>query len=235
MPAKITQYGGLSGGWAQTGRLRTGDSSSEVGLAADFPTSQVYTLQFGVQTQEGLAFDAIADIAWSTEGNTVKRQISIGNGVSISAPAQGVSVRVTDRTPGLTDGTEYTVTIKCTPGERINDEQPPVLVAIDPDNSNFPVFTIPPSDFITVPVPQNAGAISVNIAYYPSTPAVLTDADISVVHIAGIVQNKVYSPVNDPDGWVPLAPNTTTINVVNHMPALGGLDILCVVTFGIDG
>ena len=71
-------------------------------LQCDFEEADVFTVTFEVDFPTNPAptspVNCIADILWTTGGVTVKRRVSVGNGVSISGCAESVRVIVTDAT-----------------------------------------------------------------------------------------------------------------------------------------
>jgi hypothetical protein len=226
------QRSGFKDGWSKTGKLRTG-LPQEQGLTmqAQFTQdiggsgAQYYTVQFSVKPPKTGFFEAVADVIWSVEGVDVRRKISIVNGATISGTAQAVKVSVVDTTDrNVLPHEEYEVDIAVTPGVRPAQQQPPRLFG--------GVFSIPaegPS--INVPIPQDAGVISVNISAYRvpfTTPLALGDA-MGLMGNAIPLSGFVVKP--EGDGWIPVPPGANNLELVNNSAFALGYGV----TWGIEG
>ena len=221
----------MKDGWSSSGKLnRLDKSGQQVTLQADFPESDVYTVQFAVNAPSGTSnntdgiYRAIATVQWTVEGNTITRQIDVGNGTSISAPSQAVRVSVVDATQAAKvnlAGVSYGVTITVTRGVRAFGTLPPTLFGES--------ITIPGNGSADVAIPTGAGVTSVEITALDGTnPG--TNPVIFVEH-----QNtgtfKAYTQNQFDSGFVAVAPSTVNIHIGN----LTGDLILIALTWGIDG
>ncbi len=236
-------------GWSTGGQMIACNDDKNVALQATFSEPGAYTVSFNIVVpplpatnvyagaESVVRADAI--VTWSVDGNSVTRRVSIGDGVEISGIASAVSVSVydvTDRTiPSLSTepigaGIPYNVTILVAPGTRPSQNQPAVLdpfpklpcnvVILDPGGS--------PTDFVLVPVPSDAGVISVHVAVCAAVFAVVPDSSIQVQHNGFVVQ-KIYDP--RATDWEPVTPGTTQVVVTN----LNAFQVYVQLVFGVDG
>lgn len=220
----------MKDGWSSSGKLTRLITSQQVTLQADFPESDVYTVQFNVTPPTGTTnntdgiYRAIATIQWTVEGNTIVRQIDVGNGTSISAPSQAVRVSVVDATQAAKvdlSGISYGISISVTRGVRAFGTLPPTLFAES--------IAIVGNGGADVPIPTGAGVTSVEItALDGANPG--TNPVIFVEH-----QNtgtfKAYTQNQFDSGFVAVAPSAVNIHIGNLTSDL----LLVAVTWGIDG
>jgi hypothetical protein len=221
---------GMRDGWSKTGTLKTqqpkpGGLSMQGGFELPHGSgAQYYTAQFSVQTPPGGFFEAIADVTWSTDGTDVRRKLTVVNGAVISGTAQAVKISVVDATPfGPFPGEEYRVDIAVTPGCRPSQQQPPRLYAGQ--------FSIPSGGgAVGIPIPQDAGVISVNIQAFriPTAPLGAGDA---VALFGNLVPFGGFTIEGDGDGWVPVPPGANLLELFN----LGPATVVYGVTWGIEG
>lgn len=222
-------------GWQQSGTLVTGDFQRSFSMQKDFsPFAGVFTIQLGViapQSSPGVpsGFEAIADVSWSVAGSTIRRRISVGNGVEISSPAQAVNVVVHDRSDPLlaVAGLEYVVFVQATPGSRASVGQPPTLNAF---SQNQPV---PAASGLVVPLPPDAGVISVEASILTVNPGVaLAPNTIGLfMHGLGGVTVKSFDITDAAPQFVAVPPNVTDIEIHNF----GAVGINANISWGIDG
>jgi hypothetical protein len=230
-------------GWGQAGKLTTGRTDRMVTMQATFPDSYTYTAEFS-KDDNPLSNNPIfaeALITWATEGHFVSRRINVANGCSISGVAQSVKVIITDATGnlrGAPNNVEYGVAVQVSRGVRGANKQPPVLVpgvakgigGTHVGGSGFyPVF----GSGVDVPVPQNAGIISVFVTVGASPmvgPVTQPQDTFRVVHSYLATALKIYDPRNFPD-WVPIAPGVDTIELQNFSGAEYDFSVI----FGVDG
>lgn len=212
-------------GWSQSGKLTTLNPNNLVSLQANFPIADVYTVQFAVGPPSGGVFRAIATISWTVEGNTIVRQVDVGNGVSISAPSQAVRVQVVDATDPAKiaiGGQQYGVTISVTRGVRPFASLPPVLFG--------ETVSIPAGSIAVVNVPHSAGVTSVEVTALDfSAPATNPIATIRQQNTGDI---KSYAIGQGDNGFVAVAPSVTHLTIQNLDLAN---PILTSLTWGIDG
>lgn len=115
------------GNWGSSGELRPGQSGKVQLQSPTFPYPELYTVQFGVM---GRAGNAVAEIDFSLDGNTVTRKINIRNGTLLTGIAKQVKVRAFDESPPafLAMPTPYIVTIHVGRGSRPSGGADPELV-----------------------------------------------------------------------------------------------------------
>lgn len=248
-PPQAGQASSPINGWSKTGPLVCGNSSSTVSMQADFSSSNqgcgVYTIQFGINPPASKVFAAIATIVWTIAGNTITRKFAISNGTTISGPGQAVSVTVSDDSAavavvtngvgtvttlpiGYTPGQSYDVTISVAPGSRPSTEQTPYLTA-------FPVVYVlgasgGPTAFVTVPVPQNSGAVSLQVLTSPGD--MISPVQIEVTESNAAADTLViYNVGLAPTDHIPLVPGATQVTILNLTAGTPNLQII----WGIDG
>lgn len=233
-------------GWSQSGNIRVADPNKKVTLQVNFPISDYYTVQFNVTPPNPQKigpvppnlsdlFDAEAIVTWSVEGNYVRRRITVGNGSVLSGTGQGCRVELYDALPpglvfpGPAPGPEYPGSIQIARGTRPTNAAPPQL--------NGGTFTVTPGSSVLVPVPNDAGATSVNIAVAAvgAPPPVITNEALinQVDFLAPGLVWKSYFP-HDPCAFCPLTPFTTGLELFNFFGG-GGADIVYGITYGIEG
>ena len=215
-------------GWQQSGVLTTGDTVKSVTVQASLEESATYTVQFGINPPPPPVapslgvFDCQAEIMWKVNGALVRRLVSVGNGVSVSGPAQGFNVRAFDNTSNIFAGGDYTVQISVAKGNRPTTSNPPTLWT--------PVATVLAGGVGVVNIPQNAGVISAQVVLgVLAVGALPVKALVLQKNAAGQIL-KQYDP-SIYTGFVPVAPNATQIEIDN----LSAFSNRFEVTFGIDG
>lgn len=238
-------------GWSVNGTLAQGVSKKRVALQAKFGKIGTYTVQFGVvlPTTEALApcpTRIKATIVWSVEGNTVTRQVTVGNGLQISGTGEAVSVLVEDNTLANNNGSpdadiEYVVSVLITPGTRPSKEMPPVLLSEETDAaSQLAGFThgtieIAPAGNFEFDIPENAGVIAFYLGIYtPSEAVAAADAILGrFLHTGGgIVGQFDATPGRGYAGtWIPLTPGANQIQIFNNT----ALNVVVTMIYGIDG
>lgn len=231
MPKTI---GGKKTGWQQSGVLTTGRPDKRVSMQADFqPEAGYYTIQFGVDAPEATvpSYDAIAEITWSVEGATIRRVVSVANGVTVSGPGQAVRVVVYDQSlnASIFGYNDYTVTIAVSPGTRPSAGRPPILQARW--TSGLPsVAPIAIAGSATLDIPQDSGVGSVELLL--SAVAGIFPIIARVQHfVPGGTIQKLYMITEETDGFIAIAPGSTQVTVYNESVSA----IYCTATWGIDG
>lgn len=246
------QYGS-AGGWSGSGILKN-DGQSNKGMAANFLErsnneipSKNYTVQFSVGSTKNSATGQIVNqafinpvgvITWSVNGNSVRRVVSVINGMSITGVGEGVKVVVTDRTPQpiIGEAVEYDIDITVAPGSRASVTQPPTYCPTLETQEGM--IEVSGGGTFDIAVPQNAGVISVYITAVDSTgktPLTTLLARIDQVSSTGAVVRQYDPNANYPSVFVPIMPTCTKITLVNNQPVSEANAILFAVTFGIDG
>src|SRR5208282_3122266 len=226
-----------SGGWQQSGELTTGDPDDKVTMACNFPRAEFYTVQFSVDFPvtfgDANPIQAIADLEFSIEGNTVRRRVNIADGMTVAGMAQAIKVYASDDTQpysGPVGKKQYPVSMQVARGSRGNYLVPPTLVANSPAPGNL-YWTVPAASTVDVPVPQNVGVTGVWVTVVRDPFGPIPEGNVEVAHIKVITTLKIYDP-RDQGQWVPLSPGATTIALINNDPLNA---MLFTVTFAIDG
>lgn len=236
-----------AGGWSQSGKLVTANSQIGVPLQADFSKSKHgagnYTIQFGLQPPDPdtVIIRPEADISWTVNGNTVRRVVSVTDGLSITGQAEYAKVRLYDailpgNVPPAIAGEQYIGSINIAPGVRASQQQPPTLLpqryftSVSTEIFILGSISVPAADFVRVPVPQGVGVISVFVTVAIPLGGLVTSADFQVRQSNPVVGAlKRYFPVGE--GWVSMGSGVTEINLANF--SAGSLNAS--VVFGIDG
>jgi hypothetical protein len=207
-----------TGGWSSTIPMVTGDPSVTAPVQANMPFAGYKTIQFGViaPTAAGSngVFAATATISWTVEGNKNQRKVTVGNGISVSAPGQAFNVAVQDNTPshlGLTLGAPYIVNVNFTPGSRPSQNQPAIL--------NGGILILAPSQFHEIDVPQDAGVISIELV--PSNlgttdPAPAPNLQVEFEGATGQLLKRETIDTNAYQGFLPVPAGVVKIIVTNN-------------------
>jgi hypothetical protein len=233
-------------GWSQSGTLTSQSSGGTVGLQANFVEPGPYTVQFGiVPPADGSAVEATATVEWSVAGNVIQRQLTVGNGVEISAPAEAVKVIIVDATPSTFagGGQTYFVSINVVRGLRANYSRPPILRGVLPPGTNVSeggylqvLGTSGGANDATgvIVIPPQAGAISVEVlAWNQNTtdgqPYLLVQEFSDSIGSTIVAEYAVHTSQG---GFTTLNPSARSIQITNKDTVN-----ICDVAFnlGIDG
>lgn len=224
--------------WSASGTLISGSDQEEVSLQAQFEVPGYYTIYFGLEQENVFAnvIDCTAEIAFSLEGTTIRRQVSVGSGTAISGVGEAVDISVRDTTdPNIATGQPYEVTVQVGRGVRPATTRPPTL-RVDLNNIGTPgnglFYTLLPGPSTAVyNVPQNVGAISVEVSLVPVGGSDYPIENVAVYQASlPVGTQKGYDPLIQ-TGFVDLIPGTQSINISNRSTK----DYYVQVTFGIDG
>ncbi len=229
----------LPKGWSASGVLKTGNTDRIVPLQCQFPEPGTYTASFARENGDlSLAPcpECEALISWSVAGQTITRRVDVISGMSVQGTAEAVTITIRDKsTTGVFD-VDYRVTVTVAPGTRAPNQLQPFLKA---GILNTNPATVAPAAFFDFDVPQDAGVNSVLVLVASPHPGAAAAPPIpeqaaQVIHFAlGIVPTLLqYDPRSQ--GWVPLAPGTAAVRVLNDN-ALGQANQIFTVFFGIDG
>jgi hypothetical protein len=230
-------------GWSVAGTLATPDATGatptlSVSMQQIFAAIGEYTLYFELTEPEDTSLSAKnarakAIIEWSVGGNTIRREVSVASGTSVSAVAESVRVVMVDDTidnPG-NPGFEYQVTASLAAGTRASYTSVPLSSGIPP------VLGVTNGAPETIPVPQGVGVALVAVVpgtfIVSGTATNLEYRDIVVRQIG--TSGDVLLDWKPPSAgvlWVPLVPGTASIFVACSR-ALGIISMA--VLFGIDG
>lgn len=227
------RYSG-SGGWSNFGTLTAGSQDNQVSLQCLFARAADYTVEFSVGNLDfasgeiaGIA-NPVATIVWSVEGNDVRRQVNVVNGMSVTGVGQAVKVTIEDATTDATVfGNEYSVSVQVSPGTRGSTRIQPFLVAEQGTISGVGLsptpFLLNPGQDVLVPIPSDAGIQAVYV---------LTDAPVTtsvVNHNVGPTSFNSYDPTVYK--WVPLWPGTSAVDITNNDTTAHTYAVY----FGVDG
>ena len=211
--------------WSVSGDLQSNNASKAVQLQAEFHEIGNYLVQFGISKTPGDSINPQAELTWSVEGNSVRRVITVVNGVSVTGSAQAVKVKMYDAGSQVAGARDYTGSIQVVPGVRPSQNQPPTLFGA--------VGTLVDSAAVTVPLPVDSGIISVLIK--------VASDDVTAAH--PIPAGSVYAIQQDSAGarisvyepqdydYVTISRDVTSVSIKN----VSGLTIRYSMTFGIDG
>lgn len=264
---------GERGGWSASGKLLNSGTAigNNVPLQVDFgqqlnkraelarefhlnPTlsdlpAKNYTVQFAVGNLSvtGGEINPIAEISWAVAGNTVKRLVSVTNGMSVTGVGEAIKVVVydaTDQTAPAPTACTYDVEITVAPGSRPSEQQPATYttyLASDPFfGAQVPLLGmtfISPNSSIIVPVPQGIGIISTF-----ATAVVSSSNGVTIPQGTALVEQNGFGGVTriydtqTTNGWVPILPQIQIIVLINGFPvAPGSPTIAFSLMWGIDG
>jgi hypothetical protein len=228
-------------GWSANGVLIPGNPNKVI----NFQTGMVlgtYTLQFGLLDNyvhsPTETTRARAEISWKVAGNNVRRVVDCVAGLSISGNAESVSVKIFDESNfNGSAQSQYNVSVQLAPGVRPTVERPPTYVASagSINGSGYYITTFADNTEI-IPVPEDAGVISVAVTVSPDVAGALAPYQAIVDQYngpgVGATLLKRYDP-RDEGEFVPLAPGCTSIRL-RQDPALVSTNYWTV-TYGIDG
>lgn len=189
-----------------------------------------YTVQLNFADPNELAFSgdyiqARAEIVWSVAGNSVRRVVDCTDGMSITGTAEGVIVTIFDDSNiTFSSVVPYSVGVQVAKGSRPSIQQPPVyslgqIILLNPDSST------------EILIPQNIGAVSMAVAFNPSTiDTPIPENSLRVQQKSGTTIRKTYDPRQE--FWVPLIGGVDRIGLVTG-PTAPAMEFQ--ITLGIDG
>ncbi len=238
-------------GWSTSGNLTTGNATQQFSLQCDFTKAAgpgSYTVQFGIaQPSRGGGGSGLggalaqALIITSVKGNSVQRIVTIGGGTSVSVTGEALKVIVTDVSDAAfyQTGNKYNVSVQVAPGVRATTETPPTLVAPKSGTTHDQgpgFFELPAATTLPIPIPQNAGVVSVKIVVSanspnPASPINASSLQANQQNSAAGTNGPSWSPIVD-TGWIPIVGGMDTLLFLN--PA-GGQTLNIGVVYGIDG
>lgn len=224
--------------WSVSGELIQGDKKV-VTLQQNFPRPDNYTIGFSLGSQ-GTGANAVfsraeALIEWIVAGNSVRRRVSIIDGCSVTGTAEAVNVTMRDVTdPALITiptPSKYTAFAQVSRGTRGGNIQPPILYAGE--------FLVPVGGAVVVPVPLDAGIISVKIELLAINPAQIPippgTANISQQFIGAVTKEFSTTDLTIAyENWIPIVPGINSLLLDNQAPG-GPPNYKFTVVFGIDG
>jgi hypothetical protein len=209
--------------------------------------SGYYTVQFGLIPPAGTAFDTTATITFKVNGQQVVRQVSVGQGTTISGMCEAIDVLVQDTSSlaAITANVQYEVTISVIKGTRASALSQPMLKGIATgrqgsaaalNNGGIGAQTVAAGTSIVYAVPQNVGVVLVEVSGIDTTtpdPAKVNLLVQQFTDLTALTLIKEYMiGIPQEPRLIPLAPNASFVNVINNSAA----DSARVsVNWGIDG
>ena len=216
----------LVAGTSREGTLICGNTLKEVTMQVDFDEAGPHTVQFDLTppTRDiliGGVFIVEAIVDWKVGGNTISRRITPMDGMCITGNAEGVRVRVYDRTTDVVlagSNEPYQVGMTVTKGARATSSMPPVWIP------NPAVTLVAGSTDVTVP--DDIGANSVMVMS-SAPPAPDVNAAIAQQRCSNALPGLLAQW--DPYGarFVPLDSNAAVIRmtaVAAYMKVIFGID-----------
>jgi hypothetical protein len=225
-------------GWSASGDLVTGagvnGGTAAARLQAVLEREASVTTQFNITG----AANCRAEIISSVRGNRVRRLITVTDGASITTRGQTIAISARDFTDsGISNGVRYQVAILSTLGVRAGYKQPPYLTPLTFNYQANPIQTYTGSILLPdlaascdVAVPVDAGVNSVMVTMGEIAGVPIASQAVQVSHASPLGTATPYDP-RDYD-WVPLNSNTTSLFIINQVPAQ---PVRVSVYFGIDG
>ncbi len=217
--------------WGQQGQLTSGQAGI-IQMGCELERPGVVTVQFNVSGNGGVSVLPVATVFFKANGISVQRQVSVGNGTSISGVAEAVTVQVQDQTnqffgTNTPPATTYNVAATVVPGVRAPTNQPPILMTPQGQLTVLPAGGSP----LVVPIPQNAGVASAFITAQNTAPPVTPASSV----VANFLSSQVQIYYETPTGlWVPVAPGAQAIQIANY-GGTGSAAAIVSCLFGIDG
>jgi hypothetical protein len=237
-------------GWSNSNKITIPAnqlSNDKLTLAADFAAIEAegyYTIQFSILpisiSSTGFVPRARAEIIWSVEGNSVRREIDVIAGSAISGTGQAVNVRIRDNS--LTDNAQlnpssYLASVQVTPGCRPTwgGSTPPIRLA-DLDQNDAIVsgneFTVAAGTSVIRNIPKDAGVNTVYCQARSTTVPILEFAQIFLFQKAfGHTIISMIDVFNASGKWMPIFPGATNITIFNN-EAFG---VEVTLLFGVEG
>jgi hypothetical protein len=231
---------GHSSGRGQTAKLLISDTGAggtkpgvqRVGTECRFNIPGAVSVSFGVVSASGSAFPE-AVVSFAVENKAiVRRRITVGNGATITGVADSVDVSLLNNPPPGEFPTpispEYGVSVDIAMGTRGAHVQPPILMLRDSGNNIL--VSAAAGAFADFVIPQDAGAIAINVTAQTDPPGTAAVNGFAVEQRRGAIVLKAYDAIFFP-GWIPLAPGADTIRVINNTAVRGLFGVVA----GIDG
>jgi hypothetical protein len=227
--------------WAAGGNLVSGDANKNVSLQYTFEKPGAHIVQFNYVGPKadpvavyGAAVKCEALITFETNGNTVTRRVSVGEGTTVQGSGESVKVVVYDTTE-LGDsvvrpddlGRVYSVGVSVAPGTRGSFTNPPIL------SENNTLLSLPGPSTVIVNIPDGSGANSVLVAVAAAGVNPIPEQGIQVEQLFGSGFGITTLMQYDPRAFAfaPLAPGVKQIKIRNKTLAA----IYASVIWGIDG
>jgi hypothetical protein len=237
---------GMPSGGGVGGTLIQRDRLTKVAQQFALNPKCIYTVQLGIQPiaspgNAGQVSVAEALVTWSVGGNSVRRRVTLGKGVSLSGTGESVGVELTDVTedgiafpPGYVG--KYQVTALVSEMPRAGGSVPPTWV---PNNdpvsgwNNGRQVLAAGASTTSLTIPTNAGIVSVGVAVSATDNLaghVIPDGSVVVEQLHALANVvKRYDPRIAPFvAWSPFADQVIVRN-------FNAFQIYVAIAFGIDG
>jgi hypothetical protein len=218
-------------GWSTSGKITT-RTTQAVQLQVQFDDPGYYTVQFNLAfTGSGIGFDCRAEIIWSVKGNSVRRLVTVSDGLSISGCGEAVKVRIFDNSQLPLGNLEYLVSVQVTPGSRPSEADVNPLLQLFASGSTTYVELLPAGNNIFFPIPSDSGALSVYITarftFGAAAGLNIADTDLYIEQLSGrkiCGGSSLYQ-------FVPLAAAVNSIQIFN----ISALNMFISCAVGIEG
>ena len=242
------------GGWSGSKSLIMASDQEILVVQATVGKPDSFTAQFFLGGAEppfvgaNNAIRALAEILWTVQGNTVRRLVSVVNGMSITGRADNFNLKVFDASAAPSNPTfvTYPVSALVSRGQRAGTPNPPYLyqnVNAGAVRGAGIVFGVPSGvgAGTLINVPQNVGVNSVWLDFYipsvvPVVPANIGNNEVwAVQHTAGAVGTVTTGNYSVFNQWWPIGPGCELIRIQNLTAAIGVNTGFVTPTWGIDG
>jgi len=237
-------------GFQNTTELQTFNSTPKNAMNVNFGTgdeedASEYTVSFGITPADSgvLRIDpnVRATVRWNINGVSIQRIVTLGQGMTLSGSATGVSVDLQDFSTAEIGGnppSEYIVTTMISPGTRPANSYPPTLVPIVAEESGtgtlYPfggAYRLLSGEMVDVSVPINAGVRSYYISSGVSSSNENATVKVVELDLAG-TPLRSYFLTGSTDGFVAISNRTAKIYLGNLTDVT--LDYASL-TWGIEG
>ena len=219
-------------GWSASGTLLCGGNKGVV-LAANLKTTTAYTLQFytsGIAAGVTNTF-TLAEITWSVKGNSVRRLVSVINGMAVSGMGEGVNVKIYDwSNAGLTPST-YVASVLLAPGVRGTSQRPFLEIDNDFVRGSLPSQNVGALGTGTLNVPLDAGVNSVLLSAGVGSFTAIADDNVVFLQATASNQTLKQMTYKEVGLWIPLSPACTKIIVANNIAKT----LIVTPSWGIEG
>lgn len=223
---------GKKNGWSTNGQLTVGDPDGQVSLQRTFRKAGMFTLTFFADYPRDVVDTVVraeADIDWTVAGNTIRRRVTLANGLAISGLCESVRVVAVDVTTLGVGATpvDYDVGISVAEGVRAPNPIPPTL------SSRERVRAIANGAFDTFDVPDGVGINGVMVVVMGVNPAApLPDNSILVqVETATGIGLLRYDPNQVGPKFMPISGDSDHLFIQND----SGQIIEYTVIFSVEG
>ena len=244
---------GELGGWSGTKNLIMGSDQEVLVVQAKVGKPDSFTAQFFLGAAEppfvgaNSPIRALAEVLWTVKGNSVRRLVSVVNGMSITGRADNFNIRVFDFSapPVNPVVVGYPIAALVSRGQRASLPNQPFLYL----NANAGAvrgagiaFAVPSGGGGTdINVPQNAGVNSVWLDFYipsviPVVPSEILNNTMRATQLsAGLATTITTGNFSVFGRWWPIGPGTELIRIQNFTAGIGVNTGFVTPMWGIEG